>query len=71
MRDLVRRAQKSGQQQLSLQANVHSLRWIGSDRIPANNFDKTADKDRLAKEAADRNKRTKKRQEQRKNNKYK
>jgi len=47
------------------------LRWTGGDRSVGNNFDKATDKDRVMKEAADRNKRTKKRQEQRKNNKYK
>jgi hypothetical protein len=71
MRDLVRRAQMSGQPQLSLQANVHSLRWTGGDKTVGNNYEKATDKDKMMKEAQDRNKRTKKRQEQRKNNKYK
>jgi hypothetical protein len=49
---------------------VHSLRWTGGDKSVGGN-DKEKAQDRSNKDtAAERNKRTKKRAEQRKNNKY-
>ena len=69
MRELSQRAQSSNQPNLLLEANVHSLRWTGGDKLEKQQSNQQ-DNQQMSKEQRDRNKRTKKRAEQRRNNKY-